>query len=646
MSNTSLIHYWRESAKSYIVNGSVFDNLTIVNKGLLVVCLPLLFQLVFAGMMFSMLTQAELSLSAERRSVAMVAAVQQVSSEVLDTVKFHSLALTADSLDTYRDAKLRAQQTRLRMQALRELAAQDPLQQKNIADLGTTVTQILHMCDSLTALSSAQRTTTSAVGDEPTIILKQVEHNLAAINQKAEKIIDVERNRSRQLAVQEMHYRANLRVVLVTGIAADVLISVALAIFFMRAISSRITRLKANTERFARAEPPLQTFAGNDELGDLDRAFEKMANSIARNFRKEKAILNNSSDVICSLNSELQFLEVSKASEREWGFSRDSLVGRTLLDLIKEEQHDRVGQFFVQALDGKPGQRVDLQLLQGDGSYRTSSWALTWSREEGLFYTVARDITAQQDLENARLEFMRMVSHDIRAPLTSLSMLLESLNNGVYGSISQNGMRMIENCASGTQRIIRLVTQLLDLEKFEAGQLQLMLDKIDLCELIESILELQPLASEKNVHIEVQVAPQAEELQITVDRDRISQVLINLVSNAIRYSPVNSRILVTADIADGMVEISVADQGPGIPAKSQAVIFERFQQLPDSAGLHKEGTGLGLNIARAIVESHGGVINVESEVRHGTKFTVALPLLPVSSENSEAMNPKANSHSP
>lgn len=227
-------------------------------------------------------------------------------------------------------------------------------------------------------------------------------------------------------------------------------------------------------------------------------------------------------------------------------------------------------------------------------------------------------------LDQAKSEFLSIASHELRTPMTSIKGSLSLLATGVVGQLDMGSLRLIKIAEGETDRLIRLINDLLDLAKIESGGLPLVLDWIQWDEFCTQTLDgLAGLALKAEVRLELISIPSIE---VHIDRDRLQQVLTNLVSNALKFSPKGAAVRVAVSRAKtGDLVISVQDQGPGIPPEDQQLIFEKFRQGASSTNPLVKGTGLGLAIAKALVTEHGGSIGVESVIGKGSSFWFTLP---------------------
>lgn len=233
-----------------------------------------------------------------------------------------------------------------------------------------------------------------------------------------------------------------------------------------------------------------------------------------------------------------------------------------------------------------------------------------------------------RELERVKQEFVSMVSHDLRSPLTSLQVTLDLLSDGTYGELNETGQKRVDTAGKSVIRLVGLINDLLDLEKMESGMLSLNIDSVPIKDLFEQAeASICGFAEQYKVRLEIKPS----EAVVRGDGERLVQVLVNLLSNAIKFSPAGAAVTLSATVesanGDGQVcKISVIDRGRGIPEQFRHSIFDRFQQVEKADGQRKKGTGLGLAISKAIVELHGGKIALASEEGKGSTFWISLPI--------------------
>ncbi len=240
-----------------------------------------------------------------------------------------------------------------------------------------------------------------------------------------------------------------------------------------------------------------------------------------------------------------------------------------------------------------------------------------------LAQRVLKNMDELKSLDKAKSEFLSIASHELRTPLTSIKGSLSLLRLGLAGQFDDKSKSLMNIAENETDRLIRLINDLLDLAKIEAGKFPLKKNWCSLNKLIERTTEsLGGLSSTSNVPIEISRIP---DIEIYADNDRIQQVLTNFLSNAIKYSPKGKAVIVDIEIdSQENLYILVTDQGIGITPKDQEIIFQKFRQSTGPNNPLVKGTGLGLAIAKALIEEHGGDINVKSKPNQGATFYFTL----------------------
>ncbi len=260
--------------------------------------------------------------------------------------------------------------------------------------------------------------------------------------------------------------------------------------------------------------------------------------------------------------------------------------------------------------------------------------ALTYSLmmdEQGEPFGVSviyRDISQRKEVEKRLSEFYSTISHELRTPLTSIRGALGLIDDQIIDMGSEECVEMIKVARSSSERLVRLINDILDIKKIEAGKLELRLEKIDAGTLVSSAVSaMEGMANANNIHLLKDIDHSAT---VEVDADRILQVLTNLISNAIKFSQPKHFVNIALSVRpDGSLRFSVTDEGEGIPLHLQLKLFQRFQQVDSSDTRAKEGTGLGLALCKAIVEEHRGLIGLHSSEVTGSTFWFDLPTVGV-----------------
>ena len=233
-----------------------------------------------------------------------------------------------------------------------------------------------------------------------------------------------------------------------------------------------------------------------------------------------------------------------------------------------------------------------------------------------------------QELESAsrhKSDFLATMSHELRTPLNAIIGFSEVLHEQMFGELNERQLAYVDDVLEAGKHLLSLINDVLDLAKIEAGGMELELSEVAIPEVLRSAVSMHSeRASREGVELSLTTEP--EEIAISADGRRVRQIVFNLVSNAVKFTPAEGRVDVSARLDDGQVEIAVADTGPGIAPEELETIFEEFKQATD--GKRAEGTGLGLPLSRKLVELHGGRLWVESAAGNGSTFRFTLPVGP------------------
>lgn len=236
------------------------------------------------------------------------------------------------------------------------------------------------------------------------------------------------------------------------------------------------------------------------------------------------------------------------------------------------------------------------------------------------FHSMVDELYKAQQMKQYLLS---MVSHDLRSPLTSVQGILTMLGSGAFGELSDKAQKRVESAEQEIVRLISMTNDLLDVERLATGNLEMNMDECNSEKILETTLRsMSPLAEQHRVRL----VSDPRNFNFEGDQDRLVQVMINLTSNAIKYSPRNGKVSLSCRIEENQARFTVKDQGRGIPEEFVEKIFEKFQQVEESDSTEKGGKGLGLAICKSIVEAHGGTVGVESFLGEGSTFWFEIPI--------------------
>ena len=364
----------------------------------------------------------------------------------------------------------------------------------------------------------------------------------------------------------------------------------------------------------------------------LEATVQERTRDLSALARRSDAILHAVGDGLYGIDADGLITFVNPAAQVLLGRSDDELVGRHGHGTIHHRRLDGSANPWTDCPVHRAvttGETVtsEEEYVLPDDSHLAIELTASAVVEDGVItgaVVAFRDIRKRREVDRMKDEFISVVSHELRTPLTSIRGSLGLVSSGKLGTLEPKAARMLAVAAESTDRLTRLINDILDIERIESGTMPMERESIDVRELIGSaVRELQPAAQAAGVDL----VWHAEEGYVNADSDRIVQTITNLVSNAVKFSATGDAVVVRTVCVGDEVVVSITDQGRGIPADNLESIFGRFQQVDSSDARQKGGTGLGLAISKGIVEGHGGRIWVESTPGVGSVFHFALPAL-------------------
>jgi PAS domain S-box-containing protein len=367
----------------------------------------------------------------------------------------------------------------------------------------------------------------------------------------------------------------------------------------------------------------------NDALRwDLEAKVAARTEDLATLARRHERILDAVGEGIYGVDVQGRISFVNPAGARLLGYEPDELLGRDAHATFHVDQADPAGSechLDAALRGGEVVRRSDETYVRRDGVHFPAEITAA-PQQDGTEITgavvVFSNISARRAIERMKEEFVSVVSHELRTPLTSIRGSLGLLAGGAVGPLPTGAERMVRIALDNSDRLTRLINDILDMERIESGALPMEFAVRDCADLVSTtVTALRPVADDAGV---VLVAGPAQG-RVHADADRIVQALTNLVGNAVKFSPRGGRVTVSAELGDSHVTFRVEDEGRGVPADKLESIFGRFQQVDSTDSREKGGTGLGLAITKAIVDRHGGRIWAESELGKGSVFRFTLP---------------------
>ena len=367
-----------------------------------------------------------------------------------------------------------------------------------------------------------------------------------------------------------------------------------------------------------------------------EAALQESRRALEAAHHENQLMMDNSQDVICTVDEGGRFVRVSAACEELWGYTASELEGKPYIDLVFPEDQARTNEAAKSLLaTGKITDFVN-RYVRKDGTIVDVLWSATWSPEDRIMFCVAHDVTHRTRIEkalreakeeadranHAKSDFLSRMSHELRTPLNSILGFGQLLDRQSPTETQRPRIRYI---LSAGRHLLNLINEVLDISRIEAGNLQLSVEPVCVEEAITEALDLmRPLAAERTIGLATTSLVDNTTF-VLADRQRLKQVLLNLLSNAVKYTAIHGNVSVTfTDSGNGFTRISVRDNGAGIAVEKLARLFTPFDRLGAEQST-VEGTGLGLALCQRLVEAMHGSIGVNSSPGNGSTFWLELP---------------------
>ncbi|WNN76260.1 MULTISPECIES: cell wall metabolism sensor histidine kinase WalK [Lysinibacillus] len=411
------------------------------------------------------------------------------------------------------------------------------------------------------------------------------------------------------------------------GTAMSLVITIFLGILVARTITQPIADMRKQAQAMAKGNYSRKVRVyGTDEIGQLAITFNHLTNRLQEaqstteaERRKLDSVLSNMTDGVIATDRKGRIILINDPALELLHISRDITLGRPIASVLGIDQEYSF-EDLIHMNDA-----VNLNFSTADAPYILRANFSVIQKETGFInglITVLHDITEQEKIEMDRREFVSNVSHELRTPLTTMRSYLEALADGAWKdeNIAPTFLNVTQ---TETERMIRLVNDLLQLSRMDSSDYELNKDIVLFNSFFNRIIDRFEMSKSDKVHFE-RLFPETS-FYVEIDTDKITQVIDNIISNAIKYSPDGGNIRFGFTGQDDMLKVMISDDGMGIPKENVGRIFDRFYRVDRARARSMGGTGLGLAIAREMIEAHGGKIWAESEEGHGTTIFFTLP---------------------
>jgi PAS domain S-box-containing protein len=606
--------------------------ISLNQQGILLVSLLLLVEMAFVGSLWSLLMQTENEARREEHA-------KEIGRRTNALIK--SLFETGTSIEAYIGSKDKADLER-HWTAKREAGEalswltnalkNDAGEKDRLARINDSIREALSL------YSELEKDTRSMPVDQAVEVLRQrkldFQMKFNALAADMVHLINAERKIQDTSPENQRAFREQSRTILKIGLLLNIAMALLIGLFFTRAIAARLKVILDNIDRLSQRRPLNEHLRGEDELSTLDQAFHNMSDQL----RLDETRLQASERRVRSILEQLPVGLIVIAPDETVEFANttlqkmytqeeleSALVGRHISSLFAQGLTQTPEQFLAGQSQTAVGGVSELDLIKQNGERLPVEFSLArfeLGSDSEMQLAILLDVSERRSIQNIRQAFVSTVSHELKTPLTSIGGFISLLIAGQYGAVTKETREEAGRAEHNTKRLMKLIGDLLDLEKMEIGTVSISPVPCLMSQILADALSSVANISKQNG---VSLDSYCPELEVVVDPDRIVQVLVNLLSNAIKFSPPGQSVSVKVVEHATTIEVRVIDSGRGIPREYQEAIFERFQQVEAGDAKARGGTGLGLSIARAIVERHGGHIGVQSEPGKGSTFWFTIP---------------------
>ncbi|HEY9719755.1 MAG TPA: ATP-binding protein [Trichormus sp.] len=427
---------------------------------------------------------------------------------------------------------------------------------------------------------------------------------------KIDNLLDQETKTARQHTISMLGYTQNFDSLLYYGILAELVLIILSLIWFRSDIARRFATIIENSFKLASNRPLSAQVGGNDEIAAIDQTFHDMAKQLADARNAEAIILENARAAMCAVSEKLALMNASPACKEIFGYDPDELLQMRVARLLGAED-DAV--LLFDAVRAGHSQSFELRCRRKNGTEIDTEWSVDWSPDRQQFFCTIYDASERKNAERMRDELVHLISSGLQKPLATISSIIPKIET----AIPEDQHYLLPALSFANSQMTLLVRDLIDMEQIELGTLRFNRTLTSLAEIVDQAIQL---VSGHALRHGIKVEGQAIDAVIYADKDRLSQVLVNLLTNAIKFSPRNSVVRVEAQDRGDAVQLSVIDHGRGIPAAALPKIFDRFRQTEVADARAKGGSGLGLAICQALIQKHDSSISISSS-EAGTTFS-------------------------
>lgn len=636
------------SATLYVFIGTLFllfpgvalikpERWKITYKGLVLISVPLLILLVFVALILNLKRHNQEAQTKSLHSKEVIAQTQLILQVLLDAeTGMRGYVITGDKrfTEAYQNSAARLPDE---LNRLETFVLDNPTQEKQARRISAEATEKIFFIKQTEQLVNAgyrDEAISQVKSGEGKRLMDRAREQIVIFLQEEERLDNLRRQ-----ALEASWDRFNQ--LLIAGVSVSILLMLMLAFFFSRSINNRFMTLTQNAQALAEGKERALPMEGEDEIAQLDKTFHKMAEALSLAAQKERALFDNATEIICSLDATGKYVNINPASLKIWGYKPAELIGQHYSTIVVQEDRIKTGEAEAAILQGQDLNDFENKIRCSDGTEVWMTWSATWSETEKLMFCVARDVTARKRAEeiaekrklaleetaaeltaiNKELEaFSYSVSHDLRAPLRHIDGFTNLLQKSASASLDDKGRRYLSTISEAARRMGQLIDDLLAFSRISRTEMST--TTVSLEELFRQVQhDLQSEMNGRNIKWEINSLP-----QVQADPSMLRLVIMNLLSNAVKYTRNRPEAHIEVGKLNDSIEqttIFVRDNGAGFDMKYVDKLFGVFQRLHSVSEF--EGTGIGLANVQRIIHRHGGRTWAEGKVNDGATFYFSLP---------------------
>ena len=467
--------------------------------------------------------------------------------------------------------------------------------------------------------------------------------NMLSLIRNLNTIMETAEDKERVDPTIEKRARQDQSKILALGLAANLGASLLLSIYFALGVSKRLIIMSDNARRLANEENLNDPVGGADEIATLDDSFHDAAEMLLDTRKRERAVFDNSKDVLCIVGKEGQFTSLNPAAEKAWGFKRDDLLKSGLATVVHPEDLPKLTEIVGGTANAAVEETIEAKIVTASGAVRWTLWTVSRPKGNASSFCVARDNTDRKQLEQLRKDFLAVVSHDLRTPLTGVLGIANLISANAFGAVAEPASSQLKMITRHCDALLELTNDILDLEKLEAGEMKLSRRPMEIAELFTS---LQKMANDNRIPLQMKVMGEQNGRVLACDAERLTQAIANMVKylafrdsdgaqtqmNAVEPQKHSQSVAkrnplrVLANYLGPGIEFRIFDNAGEIPAHIRDSLFLRTKEeaLKETFNSDMFRAELAMPLAEKIIISHGGTVQIESG-NNSNSFVVRIP---------------------